>query len=80
LYVNFISNNSYKVKKLNKKEDINNYNDKEKFIYLVDDYTPIKLIMEARIHSRLPIILKSEGKMIKGIIREEEIFKKMLKK
>ncbi len=74
------NNNSYKVKKLNKKEDINNYNDKEKFIYLVDDYTPIKLIMEARIHSRLPIILKSEGKMIKGIIREEEIFKKMLKK
>jgi glycine betaine/proline transport system ATP-binding protein len=72
------NNNSFKVKKLNKiNEDINE--DSNKYIYVVNDKIPIKLIMEARIKSKLPIILLEKNE-IKGLIREEDIIEKLLKK
>ncbi len=68
----------YKPRQLNTKNDINDISND--YIYLVDDTISIKLIMEARVNSKLPVFLISEDNKINGIIREKEIFKSILRK
>ncbi len=71
------NNKIFKIKELKTIEDISNK--KNKYIYMVSGKVPIKLIMQAQIKSKLPIILISKKKEVIGLIREENIFEKLLK-